>query len=126
MVRGGSKGQRRPSLADVGRRKITSVDEYRDYWDEVISPNDRVTAIVACAQLEGLLADLMKTRFIALTEAQTKNLFAAKGGVLASLSSRIRNCVRTWSDHSNAKGQSRSHSTNPECVCALRSERTLR
>lgn len=73
--RGGSKGRKKPSLADLSREFLTT-DDLVGYINEVHGANPRSMAIMGAAALEQTLVGLLEAQFVDDPDARNELLRA--------------------------------------------------
>jgi hypothetical protein len=74
--RGGSKGQKKPSLSLLSREYLKSGEQVTEYFDQLHGASARTSALVGVAAIDQLLVQLLRERFIdKLDERDLDNLF---------------------------------------------------
>lgn len=89
MTRGGSRGQKKPSLSDLSRKSL-DLSELAEWQQELEEGNDRACALVAGSYLDHTLRTLISARLInTLSEQDRNSLFEDIGAPLGTMHSRI-------------------------------------
>jgi DNA-binding MltR family transcriptional regulator len=87
MGRGGSRGQKKPSLYDLSRQHVRPEDR-DEYIKELLGGSDRAAALVAAADVEAFLPLLIRLKVTRLDEAELKALFFERNAPLGEFAAR--------------------------------------
>ncbi len=88
MVRGGSRGQKKPSLRDLSRQMPTD-DEFLRIMTDIEHMDNRAAALVLASLIDNLLEFAIKFRFVPLKGDDFDKLFRNPTAPLASFSAKI-------------------------------------